>query len=185
MNLKPIGSKVLLRPSISDGKGLIIVPESHRFSSGSCRVMAKGPRAIPHINEGDVVLVAPGADKKESLNDNGDYLTESNLLMGKIMRGKIFPFGNTVVFERDRSIKEHGESKIIIKLRETQSLFGWVRGHGLPLPGDKKKLGIKINSYCRLTRWEEHMQEFWHQDKFYLIVKESDLLYTDDSKGDW
>lgn len=106
-------------------------------------------------------------------------MNDSNVI-GVIHRGKIFPFGNTIVFERDRGYKEYGSSKIITSVNERQSLFGWVRGHGLPLPGDRRKLGIKINSYCRLAQWEPHMQEFWHNNKFHLIVKESDLLYTTD-----
>lgn len=181
MNLptfKPIRGRVILRPSVSGYKGRIAIPEMYRDAISTCMVVdcAKG---IHHmIKPGAIVFVEQSFGSKYSpINKQGDFICKEANVIAVLIKGKLIPLGNTILFERDKAEKKQEGIVESISLFQHQSLFGWVRGFGLQRNPLKYEPEININSYCRLTAWDETHREIHLNGKYFLIVKPEHLLY--------
>lgn len=157
---------------------MIAIPETYRDAIATCCVLDRGPYANPHLQVGDLVVMEGSVgDRFLQLNSKRDFMIEDKYILGKIIRKKVYPLGNTILFERDLSDEVSGGIVVSSSQFQRQSLWGWPRRHGLLRPGQRRKINdVKLDVRTRLTMWEPHMKELYLEDSYYLIVKESDLL---------
>lgn len=162
-------------------KGSIAIPQTYREAIATCCVIDRGPKANREFQVGDLVVMEGAVgDRYLTLNEKRDFMIDDQYVIAKIHNKKVYPIGNTILFERDT--KEVKQSEIIVSAEryQTQSMFGWIRRHGLLRPGEYWKMNdVKVGERACLKGWEQHMKELYLDGKYYLIVRESDLLYSE------
>lgn len=195
MILKPLKNNLILRTSVSSflSGSEIALPDRALSMNNTCMVVARGKNVNPHIQVESFVLFDGNAEAKRKIvnktKKSFDFVcSEKNILglvLGNVGKEKrLVPLGDWVLFERHKG-EEYSDSGILTKLetRNYQSLKGWPRAVGLMPYGKNRKVEININSsdnldsYCVLSRWNEHMKEFTYLGKHYLLVRSNDIAY--------
>lgn len=136
-----------------------------------------GPLANAYLIKDQTVMVdALATGKRLKITDDNEFIVPDTDILGIMIRGKLYPLGLTILFERDMEDKMSEGGILTPTTRRNQSKFGWVRNYGLSIKMPRVK-GIKINSYCCLTGWESYMKELMMDGKKYIICRETDLEY--------
>lgn len=192
--MKLIGDRVLLKPSVSEYRGMIAIPKNSSENVSTCEVLAHGKKTHPLIQEGRIVFAHCGSgERNTTYGENKGYLTKNANVFAILNKQGIVPLGRKLLILRDIR-EESTEGGIIIpENRRTQSLEGWIIRFGIP--GDNKyfRPEVEIGDKIRLNGWEAHMLEVGippqmlkddarlghvpQRHGFGLIVNEKDLLF--------
>jgi len=172
--------KVVLIPNKSRSYGQIVTPEAY-FNTAVCMVQNFGRGLHKAIKNGAIVLVSSKfTERAYQLLDKttGMFICEGAHIFGVIIKNKVYPLGNKVVFERN--VDEVQKGAIVIPAAQTstdQSLNGTIYGFGLPGRNIHiKTKGLTIGKKVRLRSWGENMIEVGWQDRYFLFVNEEDIV---------
>jgi len=174
---------IVLVPNKSRSYGQIIRPSAY-FNTSVCQVYEVGPKCHSMLKPNDIVLVSAKFTERayQILDKNsGMFICMASNVFGVIKRNRVYPTRKMIVIERLIDEQRFNGTIVIPAAQKStdQSLEGIVYGFGIQDGGlDKgfKVKGIKPGQRIRLRGWQEHMIEVGWQDKYFLFVKEEDII---------
>jgi len=180
--MKLLNNRLLLQPSDSRMRGMLIVPQQYTDGATSCKVIARGPGVQQVIKIGDIVLCETGFSDRTNLtiDRTRQFFCKEENIYAVIKNNIIYPLGRKVLIRRDIADKQEG--KIVVPAtRRTQSLDGTIARLGLTSE-TFRTAGLKVGSKIRLQEWQPHMMAVELEDNSYgLIVHETDILFIYES----
>jgi co-chaperonin GroES (HSP10) len=159
-NVKLLGDRLLLRPSQSEYRGAIAIPQSAQQATSTCEVVSVGTRCHPSLRVGRTVFCQVGfGDRANTMQEDGSFLCSSNHIFGMLNGTKMVPLGFRILILRDTGKFVSSGGIHIPENRRSQSLDGWVMAFGIPRTNQNFKYGMAVGDRIRLAEWNENMVE--------------------------